>query len=226
MWSDKLTFTTAQSFVPAEGQEGQPFGGGFYGGRIKVGGNVYAIVVGSKAVGGQAPSELQWKTSQTTTPKTRSRNDCVANMNAIKAAGINRHPAAKWCTEYRGGGFDDWLLPSLDVLEVLYRNFKPLNVTNYIAESHNPSGSNGINPNSVPVGAAYTATNPARTSIDVFKIGGAEAFDGNYYWTSTEYSDVGSLGQIFSRSSFSGHQYVTYKTYSYSVRPIRLVPVS
>ncbi len=41
--------------------------------------------------------------------------------------------AAKLCTDYRGGGYADWFLPSLDELKVLYRNIlydHQLNVTN------------------------------------------------------------------------------------------------
>ena len=142
----KLTFTTAASFVPDAGQEGTPFGGGIYAGRIKVGSVVYAVVVGSRAVGGQAPNTLAYKISNSATPNTQSRNNCKANMAGMVAAGIANHPAAQWCMNYRGGGFDDWVLPSLDVLEILYRNFKPLNVNNYTTSSNNPSGSNGINP--------------------------------------------------------------------------------
>lgn len=223
-WSDPLPFTTANSFIPDV--VGTPFGGGFYAGRIKVKNKVYAIVVGSKAIGGQSPTTLVWNNTQKISNPNSSRNDCVANMEAIKSAGIDSHPAAKWCTTYRGGGFDDWLLPSLDVLEVLYRNFKPLNVNNYTASSENPDGSNGINPNSVPVGSAYTTTNPAQTSIDVFKSGGAEDFDGEYYWTSTEYNATNSYNQNFSLAAAAGLQYNgSNKGHTHYVRPVRIVPI-
>jgi len=36
-------------------------------------------------------------------------------------------PAAKACADYRGGGEDDWFLPSKDELDLMYRNLKANN---------------------------------------------------------------------------------------------------
>ena len=81
-----------------------------------------------------------------------------------------------------GGGHSDWCLPSKDVLEVIYRNFKPITEDNYTV------GSNGTNPNSEPFGNPYTKSNPQQTPLNNFRLGGTEAMDKNCYWSSTESS--------------------------------------
>ena len=43
------------------------------------------------------------------------------NTTLILAVDANA-PAAKACMDYRGGGFDDWFLPSRDELDLMYRN--------------------------------------------------------------------------------------------------------
>ena len=52
MFSDKLTFSTASSFVPDT--PGVPYGGGYYAGKIVTGGVTYALIVAPKAQGGEA----------------------------------------------------------------------------------------------------------------------------------------------------------------------------
>lgn len=224
MWSDKLTFTTAETFVPEEA--GTYWEGGVYAGRINVDGNVFAVVLASRLDAGAVATGIQWKTSQSYTPNTNSTYDCKANMQGAIAAGINSHPAFKHCYEFRGGGHSDWLLPSADVLEILYRNFKPFTQNNYTSNVSLHNASNGTNPNSIPVGAAYTTSNPSQTSLDAFKRGGAEAFDDQsfyYAWSSTQYSATYAWNMLM----YSGYQYYTIKTLTAGsfVRPVRLVPI-
>lgn len=212
VFSDKLTFTTAATFVPDV--PGGPFGGGYYAGRINVGGQIYAIVVAPKALGGEAPGALAWKTSSSTTAGTTSVNDGVANTNAMATAGIANHPAGQFCRSLNIGGYSDWYLPSKDELEILYRNFKPTTQAN--------NTSFGANSSSIPPGSNYTSGNPARTSITVFRAGGAEAFNESYYWSSTEYDSSYAWGQGFS----GGYQYSNGKSDAYYVRAIRRVAVA
>ena len=99
-------------------------------------------------------------------------------------------------------------LPSRDELELCYRVFKPTARDNatYTAGTFigNLSLANGTNLNSIPTGAAYTETDPARTIVTAFQTGSVEAFSLDWHWTSTEYSSItdASLLQNFS----SGNQ--------------------
>lgn len=210
MFSDKLTFSTASSFVPDT--PGAPFGGGYYAGKIKVDGQIYALVIAPKSLGGDSSSTLAWKTSNSTTTGTTSVNNGWANTQAMVTAGIAAHPAANFCRNLNIGGYTDWYLPSKDELEILYRSFKPTTDSN--------STSYGANSSSVPPTNNYTSGNPAQTSIALFKSGGAEAMVANYYWSSTEYSSTRAWRQSFS----SGYQIYYLKTGTYYVRGVRRVP--
>lgn len=212
MFSEKLTFTTAATFVP--NTPGTPFGGGYYAGRINIDGQIYALVVAPRSLGGQAPGTLTWKTSQTTTAGANSVNDGLANTQAMATAGLANHPAAQFCRGLSIGGYSDWYLPAKDELEILYRNFKP--TTNI-----NSTGS-GANSNSVPPTSNYTSGNPAQTSVALFKTGAAEAFQADRYWSSTEFSSLYGWNQDFN----GGGQYGNYKTNTYYVRAVRRVLVS
>lgn len=212
VFSDKLTFTTAATFVPDT--PGAPFGGGYYAGRVNVGGQIYALVIAPKSLGGDSPSTLQWKTTTTRTTGTTSVNNGWVNTQAIVTAGIAAHPAANFCRNLNIGGYTDWYLPSKDELEILYRSFKPTTVVN--------DTSYGANSSSVPPKNNYTSGNPAQTSIALFKSGGAEAMAANYYWSSTEYSSTDAWYQRFA----NGEQYGSGKRSTYYVRAVRRVLVS
>lgn len=203
---------------------GTPFGGGYYAGRINIGGNIYALVVAPASLGGQAATGLQWKTSRTGTPGTSSLNDGAANTQAMVGAGISLHPAAQFCKNLTIGGFNDWYLPSVNELEIAYRNLKPSTTQNNTNASGAPNGANGYNPNSIPVGAAYTSSSPARTNVAAFIEGGAEAFPvlSYYYWTSTEYSTSSAWAHFFD----NGVQGSILKTNSRNVRGFRRVLIS
>lgn len=97
---------------------GGPFKGGFYFGNITVGSDEYVLIIADKS----AEAELQWKTYNTGTSGTASAVDGWANTNAINNT---THPAAKYCRDYRGGGFDDWYLPARDELNQMWLNLPP-----------------------------------------------------------------------------------------------------
>lgn len=224
MWSDKLTFNTKKSFIPDEDQIGVPWEGGYYAGRINVDGVRYAIVLASKQAGGVATG-LRWKTSNTTTPNTDSTYNCKANMAGAVAAGINNHPAFKFCYEYRGGGYDDWLLPSIDVVEVIYRNLKPTTKSNTVTSSGGPHGATGRNPNSIPFGISYSLSNPSQTPLAIFKSGGSESiYDSSSYWMWSSTQRLAS--NAWTQRSDDGNQATFDKTYIRYVRPVRLVRIN
>ena len=199
------SFTTATSFVPTVA--GQAYQGGFFAGKIVVGGSTYALVVAPKASGEN--TSKQWKISNDTTAGTLSLNDGLSNSNAMNNAS---HPAAQFCRALTIGGYSDWYLPAKDELEILYRYLKPDSTVN--------GTSYGANSNSLPVGAAYTTSNPTTSVSAAYVTGGAEAFSaGNYYWSSTEDSATFAWGQYFS----TGSQYLNAKTGNYYVRAVRKV---
>src|SRR5690606_11616638 len=77
-----------------------------------------------------AEASLQWKTSLTSTPGTSSETDGWANTNAMNDT---THPAAKYCRDYRGGGFSDWYLPAKNELYLFWLNIAPGNPATPIA---------------------------------------------------------------------------------------------
>ena len=80
---------------------------------------------------------------------------------------------------------------------------------------------NGDNDYSVPNGAAYTASNPAQTSIAVFQSGGSECFDADWHWSSTWFSSSDAWGQDFNY----GYQGGFDQTNSCYVRCVRRVAI-
>lgn len=99
---------------------GEMFQGGQYIGNVVVGDDTYGIIAALSA--GQAPSKLRWKTSNTATAGTGSLVDGWANTLAMITAGELAHPAARYCRNYAGGGFDDWYLPARNELNLMWTN--------------------------------------------------------------------------------------------------------
>ena len=216
------SFTTATSFLPTVA--GQAYQGGFFAGKIVVGGSTYALVVAPKASGEN--TSRQWKTSNDTTAGTLSLNDGLSNSNAMNNAS---HPAAQFCRALTIGGYSDWYLPSRDELEIVYRNCKPNSTANTVYASRITnfgagyngvdSNGNGYNANSLPVGTAYTASNPTTSVSAAYVTGGAEAFSASWYWSSTEFNATSAWEQDF----YNGNQTNYSKTNNYYVRAVRKV---
>ena len=186
---------------------GQPFGGGFYAGKVQQSDGIYVLFVAPTA----SDVPLACKDANTATAGTASLNDGLANSNAMNNAA---HAAAQYCRAYNGGGFSDWYLPAKDELEVCYRNLKP--------DATDNNTSFGANANSVPPAGNYTAGSPAQTSAAAFKAGGAEAFTvPDYYWSSTEASATYAWFQRFS----DGRQANNNKLLARLVRPVRRIQI-
>jgi len=187
---------------------GSPFGGGFYAGRIMIDEQAYALVVAPKAQG--EANTLQWKTTQTTTAGTDSRNDGWSNTQVMSSAA---YPAAAFCRGLNINGYDDWYLPSQDELEILYRAFKPSTLNN--------DTSSGENPSAIPPTGNYTTSNPAQTNVDIFRQAGGEDFTAVRYWSSTQSSSTDSWVQSFG----NGAQSTLAKTGTTRVRAVRRVAI-
>ena len=147
--------------------------GGVFGGVINVNGIRKGLIWAPKKAG--EISAILLPKGQIATGAA-SPNDCAANTQALVAAGS---PAALRIAELKINGFNDWLIPSRDVLEPGYRYFKPTRRGNWC------SWRDGENFNSEPPGWLYTPEFPAQTQLEAFMEGGEEAFDPAWYWSST-----------------------------------------
>jgi hypothetical protein len=185
---------------------GTPFAGGFYAGRILVNGDTFALIVAPKAEGEHDDTILL--DSEDQVAGALSFFDGRANTAALVEAGSE---LAKWAQGLRIGGFDDWYLPSRDELEMLYRAFKPTEDENYCWRGDNPS--------SVPVGYAYSLDSPARTNVEAFQEGGAEAFTPEWYWSSTQ--SAGDEAYAWYQSFYNGDQSDSHKVNELRARAVR-----
>lgn len=155
---------------------GTALAGGFYVGRIRRGDEVRVLIAAPKAEGQLIDV---WNSTYKRVDGALSFNDGLANTIAMADTGSK---LAKKVRDLRIGGFDDWYIPSLDELEIAYRNLKPTTEENYCYMR------SGINLNAVTPSAPYTPEFPLQTQAELFQAGGAEAFDPSWYWTSTQYA--------------------------------------
>jgi hypothetical protein len=187
---------------------GTPWEGGHYIGLISYNGDVYAQVVAPKAAG-QLPGRHQWGKYGTEIAGAASFFDGHSNTKAMAEAGL---VIAELVLDLRIGGFNDWFIPARDQLELAYRGFKPTDEENWVYRS-------GDNPSSLPPGYPYTIHLPGQTSVELFRKDGAEAFDDDRYWTSTQYSAYFAWGQHFD----DGYQGLTDKDGNGRVRAFRSI---
>jgi len=208
---------TAKQYIPAV--IGEPWGGGYFAGYISHtadGNPTHALIVAPRATGATGTgytltTNLQWKTANTTTAGTTSVFDGAANTAAMVTAGINNHPAAKFCVDLSIGGFTDWYLPSQLELDIAYFNLKPSTGANLTSA--------GVNNYSVPKRTTnYSAAYPTQTSVTAFNTS-SQAFSGNFHTSSTEITSFNNAFNDF----FNGRQDQTNKTTAYRVRAFRRI---
>lgn len=202
---------------------GQAFGGGFYAGKIAVGGGGIAthyLIVAPRATGAAVK---KWETSNATnTPGTFSLIDGPANSAAMGPG----NSAGVFCNDLTIGGYTDWYLPAVYELEICYYFLKPTTTAN--AFNQGAPSPNGANPYAVspePINTIYTAGSPARTSAAAFiSPSGTEYFygDGSQYWASTSFSGAPTAW----RQNFAtGRQDWYYKNTETFARAVRRVPI-
>ena len=189
---------------------GAPFEGGFYGGQIRIGDTLAAIVWAPKA---QGQTKAAWLDRYDNVPGARSCFDSLSNTRAMAAAGS---AIAQWALALDINGHTDWCVPARDVLELAYRHLKPTTYENCC------SFRDGDNASSVPVGYPYTEALPAQTTAEAFHADGAEAFDDTWYWSSTQFSDSDAFRQNFNY----GNQGLSGKKYEARCRAVRLIQLS
>lgn len=181
--------------------------GGTFGGIINVNGTRKGVIWAPKSAGQIVAVMLQGSVIH----GARSPCDCAANMISLLAAGS---PAAQLVAAMDINGFNDWVIPSRDVLELGYRHFKPGTRENYC------SWRDGENPNSVPAGWLYSSDNPTQTDNKLFKSGGDKAFDEGGYFSSTVMPDGDTA---FVQNFNDGPQYDLNLFAELRVRAVRLI---
>lgn len=192
---------------------GESYGGGFYAGRIKIGANTYELIVSPKDGGENNLSYSSWGFDITT-------NDPINDGWQIRTNQIEdwlpNYMAQEVFTRYTIGGFNDWYMPSKEEMEIIYRAFKPTTANNVTTS--------GVNGSSIPATSNYTATNPAQTSVALFKAGGSEAFDADTYYSASR-SDVGGA-TARTKSFLDGSDSYDDSTNGHRVRAIRRILVT
>ena len=197
----------------------------------------YRIIVAPKASGERAGIAL--KNVDTALPTAcQTLTEGFAATQSMRDAGTSTvYPAAHWVRNLNINGFTDWYIPARDELELSWRNLKPVTNNNYVtatrptAASFNyaqngsygdTSPNHGVNNNSSPPGAAYTATVPDQTAATAFRTGGAEAYEFGlvYYWSCSDYNAANAWYQRW-HSSSPGFQHYYYKSMSIRVRAVR-----
>lgn len=208
-------FKTPGSFgnPPADLQHptlGVAYEGGFYGGKIKIGLAIFAIVWAPKAEG-----EItgKWMDTYKSVPGATSCFDSMANTKAMAEAGS---PIAVKALAAEIGGHKDWCIPARDVLEMGYRFLKPTTEENYC------SFRDGDNASSIPAGYPYTEQDPAQTTVEAFQAGNDEAFDDVWYASSTQSSVYDAFNQGFG----DGTQLTSSNSYERRCRFVRLILIS
>jgi hypothetical protein len=201
---------------------GEPFGGGYFAGYISHtadGNPTHALIVAPRATGATGTgyslaTNLQWKTTATTTAGTGSSFDGAANTAAMVTAGIANHPAANFCKNLSIGGFSDWYLPARYEYDIAYFNLKPSTAAN--------NTSFGSNVYSVPRrDLNNTATYPAQTALTAFNTS-AEAFVAGFHYASSEFNAAeGWVADFASGRQTNGGG--TGKTSTYRVRAFRRI---
>ena len=115
-WSNPQAFAVDYPLLPTVIGE---FGfGGYYAGDVSYGGNTYAIVVAPKE-SGEASMAL-WNS---TAAYTGSDADSVLNKTNLLAVSPAAG-AAFWAKNLRIADYDDWLVPSWDVMKVIGQNLR------------------------------------------------------------------------------------------------------
>lgn len=187
-----------------------PLGGGFYTDQIMIDGVLHALIVAPKAEGEKTLGEWGEHGKDV---DAKHYADGLANTNAMAESGSG---IAIWARGLRIDGHDDWAIPARDQLELLYRHCKPTSNKNL------STFRDGENPSGVPFNYPYTAQSPAQCANALFRLGGAEAFDENWYWSSTQYSSDVAWGQYFDDGGQDGSR----KLIKARVRAVRTIPIS
>ncbi len=191
---------------------GSAMGGGLYAGRIFIGDKPFSLIVAPKAEGEHKPAI--WIQGSKEVPCASSYNDGLANTQAMAEAGSK---LAKWALGLEIGGENDWYLPSQEELEVIYRNLKPTTDKNSLFAR------SGINLSAFEPTRPYTPDFPNQTLAEAFQDGGAESFNSNWYWSSTQHAS--DSGFAWFQYFLNGYQGDGSKSFEGRARAVRRLPI-
>lgn len=166
---------------------GQLVEGCMFVGLNRIGQQAYAILVAPSST----ETELQQKTSNSSTSGTQSVIDGFANTHAMNNC---EHPAAQYCASLTVNGQGDFYLPSKNELKLCYRALKLTCCKNFTYGTArnlgNLSTPGSSNRSSIPIGAPYTVHLLRKSIIVNTRFNFATA----HYYTSTETSKFTNRG--------------------------------
>jgi len=189
---------------------GDYYKGGYYAGDLKISDVEYRLILSTKADG-----EVSRSINNTNTkiPNTSSTFDGFKNTKVMVVSGKS-HPAAQFCYDLVVEHYNDWYLPSLYELEIIYRAFKPSTDKNSLFH--------GKNKYSIPPQLNYTLNTPSQSKFNDFKTFNPEEMLPGWYWSSTESEPCGMFSMILDfKTGLTRH---VYKSTVLPTRAIRKEP--
>jgi len=199
------SFRTKESFIP---EVGEAYGGGYFAGQINDSGVIYNLIICPTTngvlngqYGGSNPQSIRYR-SENGPGDTAFQNTSYGRPATEALGNSTLHPLFYWCkTEAQGpnagnydtlnaagtgiGGFNDWYIPALNELLILYYFLKPTTTPNDTRYGSNSNAVAPYQPNS-----NFTSSVPSQTSSSLFVDNGTpgpEALSvGNDYWTSSQ----------------------------------------
>lgn len=200
-----LENSTTEEQLP---QIGEAFGGGFFFGITTENGQRYANIT----AGSEHEISGKWGDYGVEVVGAGSFTDSRSNTEAMAESGSE---LAQSVLALNIGGLTDWAIPARDVQELQYRNLKPTSRENYCWSR------DGDNPSSLPVGLLYTKEMPAQTQASGFAQGEPEAFQADWYWSSSQRAADYAFYMLFA----DGYQHLTAKGSEQRVRPVRRMAI-
>ncbi len=204
---------------------GEAYGGGYYAGQVSYSNNGVAThyLIVSPKNGGYAYRE--WSTSNTLVSalsKVDGYNNTQQLISVLPASPISIFVSNANSTAL--GGYNDWYLPAINELDILYYYLKPNNFNNNVSY-----GDSGINTHAVPPRLSQWAAGgpPVRSTASIFHEDAAQAFDGGIprWWSSTENENNPTATVWAMNMAFGYRGDVAYKIDGGALRLIRKVPV-
>jgi hypothetical protein len=191
---------------------GQSFQGGYYGGAISTSANGVAthyLIVAGKSAG---ESSDTYGINGFADPT--SFIDGPTNSSTLLASGLRR--AAIFCEGLSIGGYSDWYLPAYSELVTIYYYLKPSTTSN---DTNGGYTDYAVSPQ--PISTYNLSGTPAQTSVSNFQSGGADYFESNTYWSSTQQN----ANAAYTVSFTNGQGNASSKSATLFIRAIRRVAV-